>query len=196
MKKLVIIAALLLAACSFDPRETGAGFRFALEPVSVEGHNTQPQSLAVMMPTASPELDTRRIALRINHRWDYYAAARWPDFLAALVQDDFTKTLDDARLFKTVATVDSGLIGDKILKTDIRTFQADYTPGNAAPLIKIRMIVSLVGSLERQPLASFTLQAEQRANANSLTAIQAAFAVAFDDIQRQLVSKLEERGNK
>jgi ABC-type uncharacterized transport system auxiliary subunit len=193
MKKLFIIAALLLTACSFAPLETGSGFRFALEPVAVEGHTPQPESITVMMPTTSPELDTRRIALRINHRWDYYSAARWSDFLASLVQDNFTKTLDEAHLFKSVAPVDSGLVADKILKIEIRSFEAEYTDGNAAPLIKIRMSVSIVSRLERRPLASFTLKAEQRAAANSLTAIQAAFAAAFNDTQQQLVEKLEKK---
>jgi len=193
MRKLIVIAALLLAACSFEPRETGSGFRFALEPVTVDGHATQPETIAVMMPTTSPELDTRRIALRINQRWDYYAAARWPDFLGAMVQDDFTKTLDEAHLFKTVAPIDSGLIADKILKTEIRSFQAEYPANDAAPLIKIRMSVSVVSRSERKPLGSFTLKAEQRASANSLTAIQAAFAGAFNDTQRQLVEKLDKK---
>lgn len=191
MKKLLVIAALILSACSFEPRETGSGFRFALESVSVETHNPQPESIAVMMPSTSPELDTRRIALRINHRWDYYAAARWSDFLEELVQDNFTKTLDDSHLFKSVAAVDSGLTSDKILKTEIRSFQADYSSADAAPLIKINMSVNIVSRLERRPLASFTLKAEQRASANNLTAIQVAFSNAFDDVQKQLVDKLD-----
>jgi len=108
------------------------------------------------------------------------------------VQDNVTKTLEQAHLFKTVATADSGLTGDKILKTEIRAFQAEYTEGHAAPVIKIRMIVSLASRLERRPLASFTVGAEKKATGNSLSAIQSAFAAAFSETQQQLVMKLEE----
>ena len=183
----------LLTGCTFTPRDTGASFMFALQPVQIEQQAAQNDSHVVFMPTTSPELDTHRIALNRNSkRWDYYAGAKWSDFLPLLVQDNITKTLDEAHLFKRVTTSDSGLTGDKILKTEIRAFQAEYAAGRAAPVIKIRMTVSLLSRFERKPLASLAIKAAQPATGNSLTAIQAAFSTAFTEAQRQLVTQLAE----
>jgi cholesterol transport system auxiliary component len=191
---ILLVAALVLiplTACTFTPRDTGTAFMFALQPVEIAGQGAEKDNLIVFMPTTSPELDTHRIALnRGGKQWDYYAGARWADFLPLLVQDNITKTLEQAHLFKTVATGDSGLTGDKILKTEIRAFQAEYKGGSAAPVVKIRMIVRLVSRLERRPLASFVLEAEKKTSGDSLSAIQSAFAAAFNETQRQLVGKL------
>jgi len=195
MKKLSapLLLLALLTACTFAPRDTGSAFMFALQPAQTEQQKTGNDSLIVFSPTTSPELDTYRIALnREGRRWDYYAGAKWSDFLPLLVQDNITKTIDETHLFKTVATGDSGLTGDKILKTEIRAFQAEYAAGRDAPIVKIRLTISLVSRLERKPLTSFTIKAEQPAAANTLTAIHAAFANAFDQAQRQLVAKLAE----
>jgi len=195
MKKIYALLLLtLLAACSFTPRDTGSSFMFALQPVEVTGQGAAKDSLIVFAPTTAPELDTHRIALnKDGKRWDYYAGAKWSDFLPLLVQDNLTKTLEQSGLFKNVATSDSGLTGDKILKTEIRAFQAEYEAGSKAPVIKIRMNVSLVSRLERRPLASFTIKAERKATADTLPAIQSAFAAAFSEAQQQLVEKLEEK---
>ena len=181
----------LLAACTLTPRDTGAAFMFALNPVKISQPGPQKEVLLVSLPTTAPELDTYRIALkRDDRRWDYYEGARWPDFLPVVVQNDMTRTLVHAGLFKNVATDEAGLIGDMILKTEIIAFQAEYTAGSAAPVIKIRITASLVGRLEMKPLSSFTIDAEKKAAGNNLSAIQAAFAAAFNDVQRQLAGKL------
>jgi cholesterol transport system auxiliary component len=194
MKKICTLLLLtLLAACSFAPRDTGSSFMFALQPVEVPGQTAAKDGLIVFTPTTSPELDTHRIALNNNgKRWDYYAGARWSDFLPLLVQDNLTKTLEQSQLFKNVATGDSGLTGDKILKTEIRAFQAEYTAGRKTPVIKIRMVMSLMSRLGRRPLAYFPINAEKKAEADTLPAIQSAFALAFNDAQKQLVEKLEQ----
>ncbi len=181
----------LATACTLAPRDTGTAFMFALEPVKVTREGPAAETLVVAAPTSAPELDTYRIALKKdNQRWDYYASARWADFLPVVVQDDLTKTLSNTRLFKTVTTDESGLTGDRILKTEIQTFQAEYTTDSAAPVIRVHMTVRLVGRQESAPLASFTLDAERKASGNTLSAVQAAFAAAFSEAQRQLVEKL------
>ena len=193
MRKICAILLLgLLAACSFTPRDTGSSFMFALQPIEAAQQKPGAESLVVFMPTTSPELDTYRIALNGNGtRWDYYAGARWSDFLPLLVQDNITKSLAQAQIFKSVSTGDSGLTGDKILKTEIRAFQAEYKTGSTVPIVKISMVVSLVSRMERVPLSSFGVNVEKKASDNSLSAIQAAFASAFNAAQQQLIEKLE-----
>lgn len=192
MKRAAVFLLAFLSACSFAPQETGAGFMFALEPVSVGKQGAKTEALTVAIPATSPELDSARIALKLGQRWDYYAGARWSQFLPSLVQDRFVKTLDAAGLFKSVAGDETGLTGDKILKTDIRAFEADYAPGALAPVVKIRINASLVTRLERRPLAAFTFAAEERAAGKELADIQKAFARAFSRVEEQLVDKMAE----
>jgi ABC-type uncharacterized transport system auxiliary subunit len=192
-KSFVMTGALisLLAACSLGPRDTGKAFLFSLPAAKVTARGQAAGSLVVALPTTSPELDTFRIALiRPDGRWDYYAGTRWAEFLPMLVQDSLAETLGEARIFESVATDQTGLAGDKLLKTEIRLFQAEYTPHNEAPVAKVRIAVSLLTRLERTPLAFFTVNAEKRATGNRLADIQAAFAAAFSTAQQQMADKL------
>jgi len=187
----------LAAACTLAPRDTGKGFMFVLPPVKTTAHTPMGNTLTVNMPTTSPQLDTYRIALiRDKKSWDYYAHARWSEFLPSVVQDSLTKTLKDAKLFKTVATDESGISGDLILKTEIEGFHAEYDGENEPPMIKIRMIVSLIDRHSRGLLFSFDIKAQQKASGKSLSDIQAAFADAFGDAQRNLVSRLHQNPQK
>ncbi|MCE9507769.1 MAG: ABC-type transport auxiliary lipoprotein family protein [Alphaproteobacteria bacterium] len=198
MKKILALCAcfVLLASCALTtPKDTGRAFMFALPPVETAVHaKAGGGSLTVALPTAAPELDTYRIALnREGQRWDYYAGARWADFLPLMVQDSLTKTLSDAKLFRTAATDQSGSRGEKILNVDIRAFQAEYESKTLAPVIKISLMVALRKQGEGTPAASFDIHTEAKAAQDSLSAIQAAFAAAFAEAQKQLVSKLRRR---
>lgn len=185
-----LLSLLLLAACSFAPKDTGRAFMFALSAPSVTAHTPVNESLVVALPVAAPELDTYRIALtKDSGRWDYYAGARWSDFLPMLVQDSLTKTLEDARLFRSVNTDQTGVSGDYVLKAEIRTFQAAYEQGGA-PVIKVKIMVSVRKRLEGTMLASFPIQSEVKVSKDGLPEIQAAFAFAFKEAQRQLADKL------
>lgn len=191
MKRFVSSLLILLGACSFAPRDTGSGFMFALAPLTVVQPGLQKEALVVMSPTTAPELDTQRIALlKDGRRWDYYAGARWSDFMPSLVQDNLARTLENARLFKSVVTDEAGLEGDRLLKTEIRAFQAEYAPGASAPTVRIEMRLSLVTRLERRPVASFTVAAGRKAAGPRLTDIQAAFAAAFNEAERQVVAQM------
>ncbi|MBI3441435.1 MAG: membrane integrity-associated transporter subunit PqiC [Proteobacteria bacterium] len=194
MRKRLLTGCFLLSltACTFAPKDTGRAYMFALSPALMTRHAPVNTSLIVSLPTAAPELDTYRIALtRDSKQWDYYAGARWSDFLPLLVQDSLTKTLEEARLFKAVTTDQAGVDGDQTLKAEIRTFQAEYTPGYAEPTVKIRIVVSLSKRTEGTTSGPFEIRGETRAAKNKLPDIQAAFALAFNDAQKQLVYKLE-----
>lgn len=190
-KYAALLAAALLAACaSFTPLETGSGFLFALSPVNLVHPGPQKEALIVMTPTAAPELDTQRIALlRAGRKWDYYAGARWSSFLPLVVRDSLARSLENAHIFKTVATDETGIEGDKLLKTEIRDFEAVYEKGGA-PTIKIALRFSLVTRQDRRPLVSLDVAAAQKAASPRLTDIQSAFAAAFSAAQRQAVEKI------
>ncbi len=191
-----ILLAGLAAACTLGgpPLDTGKAFMFALRPVNVIHQGAQSESLVVALPTAAPELDTYRIALiRDDRQWDYYAGARWAEFLPLLVRDNLVRTLGNARHFKAVTSDEAGLEGEKILKTEIGAFHAMYAKGGNIPIIKIQMTATLLTRIERTPLASFSVSAEKKAAGNSLAAIQAAFALAFKEAQGQLLDKVSSK---
>lgn len=199
MRKWIVLCGLLsiaAAACSMiTPKDTGRSFMFALPPVETAAPGRPgSSSLTVALPTAAPELDTYRIALsRAGKRWDYYAGARWADFLPLMVQDSLTKTLSEAKLFKTTVTDQADGHSEKVLNIDIRAFQAEYAGKDGAPLIKIRLTARLRNQGEAKPATAFDISTEARAAEDSLPAIQTAFAKAFGEAQKQLVGKLRRR---
>ncbi len=184
-----------LAACAIAPRDTGSAFMFDLPAARMRAAPAPSgETLTVAMPQTAAELDTYRIALkRDNRRWDYYDGARWSDFLPVVVRDDLTTTLAMAHIFKGVATDSSGLAGDNILQTDIQAFHAEYATADAPPVVKVRIIAHMTGRLGGTEIPAFAAEARRKAADNTLSAIQAAFAAAFRDAERQIARKIIER---
>lgn len=198
MKKyLLILSLVLVCACSLTPRDTGSAFMFSLSAVKPAGYTPVEQRLTVMLPGAVSELDTFRIALtRDKGQRDYYAGARWAEFLPVLVRDSLTKTLEESGLFRAVTTDQTGLETDYILKLEIRSFQADYIPGQVAPVARIRMTASFLNRLDPAPIAVFDIKAERKAAGNRLSDIQRAFNTAFQVAELQLIDKLSKKITK
>ena len=178
-------------ACSFTPQDLGKGYMFALNPAEPVAVNQQGQSIAVALPSAAPELDTYRIALiKDNKRWDYYAGARWADFLPLLVQDTLIKTLAGAKGAGKVSDDQSGISTDRLLKIEIRSFQAEYSAGKPNPLIRLHLTAHLQNRIDDTPITNFEVKTEVAAKANRISEIQEAFAEGFKTAQKQLVAKL------
>lgn len=173
----------LTASCTLTPRNTGAAHMFILKPAEVSVAATAAKNLTVALPQTSSVLDTARVALTRNGKFqDYYADARWADFLPVLVRDNLAKTLS-----RTAVAGAAG--GHFILKTEIRVFQAEYAAGSLAPVIRIRMNARLV-SLEKGEVLSFTAEVTRKAEHDRLSDIQTAFAAAFNDVQKQIAAKV------
>lgn len=181
----------MIAACSFAPKDIGHAYMFSLSSPRVAAQKTAEKTLIVSLPVAAPELDTFRIALNKNDgRWDYYAGARWSDFLPLLVQDSLTKTLEGAKAFQVVTTDQSGVPGDVILKTDLRSFQALYKNSGMPPTIQVKMAISLRKRQGDAVIGSFVVHTKAKAEKDSLPEIQAAFSRAFNDAQKQTVNRM------
>ena len=182
---------LFVAACSLSPKDFGKAYMFALNPVDLEINRNIDETLVVALPVASIEIDSSRIALiKSGKKWDYYAGAKWSDFLPVLVQDRIVKSLEKAKLFKRATSDQSGILGDKVLKIEIRSFHAEYKRGIKAPVIKLAMIVSLKNRLDNMSIISFNISSEVQALENRKSSIQAAFSEAFNKTQEDLVYKL------
>ncbi|TAL39560.1 MAG: hypothetical protein EPN97_02560 [Alphaproteobacteria bacterium] len=186
--------ALFLAACALSPKDLGQAYMFSLSPAKTAAKIHTGSRLNVELPTAAPELDTHRISLvRDKSVRDYYAGARWADFLPVLAQDSLVKTLDGSGLFKAVASDQTGLAADMILKLEIRDFQAEYAKTGAAPVIRVGLAASLVTRPGGRILASFqTGSSVRQAASDSLPAIHAAFKSAFLGAQARIVEKLNQ----
>ncbi len=190
---LYIIAGIFLAsACSFAPKDTGKAYMFGLTVATVpHQQKVYEEKLTVAIPVAAPELDSYRIALvKADGRWDYYAGARWAEFLPVLVQETMMDSLETAGLFKSVTSDRFGVVGDYILKTEIREFQVEYQRASNVPLIKIELAFSLFKKLGTTPLAIYTVKAEAPATQNRLSAVQQAFAKAHISAQQKAVLQL------
>ena len=183
---------LLLASCALTPKDMGQAYMFSLSPAKTVEMSQTGTRLTVELPTTSPELDTHRIALiRGRGIRDYYAGARWADFLPVMAQDSIIKTLDGTGLFKAVVASQTGLAADMSLKLEIRDFQAEYSKDGAAPIVRVQLVASLVNRSDRNVISSFHagVSSSQAAN-DSLPAIHAAFNAAFLAAQKQIVIKL------
>lgn len=193
-KKTILLVLSVLAitvACTLAPKDVGKSFMFALNPADAGARKkTSGERIVVSLPTAAPELDTYRIALlKEGRQWDYYASARWAEFLPVMVQDNLAKTLERASLFKSVATDQEGDSGELVLKIDIQDFQAEYL-STAAPVVKIRLSVSLLRRADGTNVSSFEIKTEEKVLKDSLPAIQAGFSAAFKEAEKQIVSGL------
>jgi cholesterol transport system auxiliary component len=190
-KPLIFCIFLFLAGCSLPPRNTGTADMFALLPVmGAAPAKPAPGRLGVAFPVTSPELDTARIALRrADGDWDYYAGARWADFLPVMVQDNIVKSIENTRIFASV-TPDAGPSSDRVLKIEIRDFEADYRRAAAVPLVRVRLAFTLLDHRRTQALAHFEAESTARAARDSLPAAQAAFQKAFSEAEKQGISAL------
>ncbi len=196
---LVALAGLAAASCTLSPRDTGRAFIFALPSVPAAATHVaaSPDMLTVNLPNVAPELDTARIALvKADGRWDYYAGAKWPDFLPLVVQDNLTQSLAGAHLFRAVTSDQSGTRGEKVLSIAIRDFQAVYDATAKAPVIKVTLSLNLTRRADGETLAAFNASAQVPAEKDRLGSLQPAFATAFRDAQQQAIFKLKQAAQR
>jgi ABC-type uncharacterized transport system auxiliary subunit len=187
----MLLAGLGACALTPPPLDAGKAYMFALGQARVAKQTAVDAPLTVALPTTAPELDTYRIALTKNGKtWDYYAGAKWVEFLPVIVQNSLVEVLQQSGMFSAVAPDQSGLPGGWVLKTEIHDFQAEYDARHAAPLVRVRIAASLYHQMDRKITASFNVSAEKRAKSDSLPEIQASFQAAFNSAQQQLVSRL------
>ncbi|MBI1214985.1 MAG: hypothetical protein GC185_04095 [Alphaproteobacteria bacterium] len=195
-RTVLMVFALLavLAGCHLTPVDTGRSYMFALRPdfaPPAPASKAVAASLTVGLPVAPDALDTYRVALlRGGGVWDYYAGARWADFLTGMVQDSLVKSIETTQVFDNVASDAAGLTGGLILKPEIRAFNAEYGPGGDRPVIHVRIVATLMTGISRENIASIDASDDRRAADDSLPAIQAAFRKAYLAVEKKLVARL------
>ena len=107
-----------------------------------------------------------------------------------MVRDAVTQTLAHRKLAAQVSTDDVRATGPYRLQIAIEAFQAEYQQLGKAPTVRIHLQATLQDARRPSQPRSFDVIAQQRAAADQLPAIQAAFRSAFDTAQRDLMAQL------
>lgn len=194
MKRLLALGLLLLAGCSFTPRDVGYDNVFTLKPIGAQSHH--PNDLGVLMlnyPRAPVELQTYRVAIIRDGKLDYIAGARWNDFLPEIMRPALQETLKNSGAFSYVEPDDGGVLSAYVLNTLVNRFAVVYADAGKPPSVD----VSLTFNLQRtggEAVARFTAARRIAARANSKAAIAEAFQQAFSGVEHDLAARVADIG--
>jgi ABC-type uncharacterized transport system auxiliary subunit len=190
VKRLICVAVVLLAGCSFTPRDVGYDNVFTLKSLGDVAHRTN--DLGVLMvnyPTAPVELQTYRVAIVQGGKLDYIAGARWNDFLPEIMRPALEETLKASGAFSYVEPDDGTVRNAYALNTQINKFTVVYPAAAKLPVAD----VSVTFSLQRangEAAARFTSVRRIEARANSKAALADAFQQAFLGVEHDLAAKI------
>jgi cholesterol transport system auxiliary component len=144
--------------------------------------------LLVDVPLAPAGLDNSRIALsRSPVSIDYFADSEWTDRAPLLVQTAILQSFENSRAITAIDRESVGLRADFILKTEIRHFEAVYDSSNGPPEIWVAINVRLVNPASRDVVAQTSFERRQRAAANDVPSIVAAFDEALGSVMKEIV---------
>ncbi|HTW36862.1 MAG TPA: ABC-type transport auxiliary lipoprotein family protein [Rhizomicrobium sp.] len=150
----------------------------------VAGAQRPSWQIAVEQPEAPASLSTDRIAIRRGDEMDYFADSQWTDSAPKLLQNFFVEALEKNGV--TAATDVAGIHADYILQSELRTFEARYDHGDAAPTVVVDVTVKLMVVRTAEIAASRDFHLEQPASANSV----AAAVTAFDQAVAALLGRI------
>jgi cholesterol transport system auxiliary component len=135
--------------------------------------------LAVTQPTATPGLDTERIALlRDVRQLDFYAESQWGAALPAVTQALVVGTLQNQRLFRSVATEQARAASQYLLDLEVRDFQAEYRGIASPPTVRVTFHGTLIRIKDRKLLAVLPASVAVQAERNRMSDVVAAFESA------------------
>ena len=199
IKLLPCILAIALSACNTGEileSKTPEPQVYVLKPAQVGtaqvAYNHQ---LAVALPTATPGLDTDRIAvLRDGNHLDYYYGARWGNTAPVVIQAFVVSLLQSQQGFRNVVAESSRVDADYLLEISLQDFQAEYA-GAAAPMVHVTLVAELIDIKERSSSPLMRATASVSAKDNHLGAVVGAFQSALQqatmNLSEQLASTLK-----
>ncbi len=153
--------------------------------------------LVVDQPTAARGLDTVRIALHPDPtEIKYYAGARWTDRAPDMVQTLLLESFENTGKIVAVGRQTIGLRSDYDLVTDLREFQAEYTPGNDIPIVRVRLNVKIVKQPRQEIIASENFERTVEAKGPDVNDVVLAFDDALGKVLRRVVEWTLETANE
>jgi cholesterol transport system auxiliary component len=141
------------------------------------------RTLAISEPNASTMLDSNRIAVRPKpSTLQVYGGAVWSDTAPALVQAALVDALGESGRFRAVVRPTDSVGADRILRLDLRHFEAVYGDDAQLPTVVVELQATLVDQRRHGVLASRRFRAEQAAEREKLEQVVPAFESALGEI--------------
>ena len=185
-----IVIVLALAGCSGLFGGSAPAHLYRVTPKSTYPANLphRPVQILVDVPLAPAGLDTSRIALSHSAvSIDYFADSEWTDRAPLLVQTALVESFENSGTINAIDRESVGLRADFILKTEIRHFEAVYDSPNGPPDVWTAINVRLVNPSNRDIVAQSSFERRQRASANDVPSIIAAFDEALGGVVKDIV---------
>jgi cholesterol transport system auxiliary component len=144
--------------------------------------------LVVEEPLAAGGLDTARIALRPSlTELKYFAQSRWVERAPRMIQTLLVESFENTGKIVAVGRQAIGLRSDYNLKSELREFQAEYTPGRDAPMVRVRLNAKIIKQPRLAIIASRNFERVVQASDNSMEHIVLAFDTALGKVLRETV---------
>jgi|GEM_PF-1242062 len=195
MRKIAIFLILALSCCSFTaPRDVGNANRMTLHALANPVLPfTSKNGITLAYPDSESNLDTYRIAVqRADGRQDYFAGARWSDFLPQLVRSSVQETLFNTHAFSTVNNDETTSIQRYSLFITIQEMQAVYEKTASNPVISLIFYVRLTDNKTHKIVKEKAVKEKIVATTNDLTHIILAFDTAFANAQSEILGTMWE----
>lgn len=198
----VVALVMSLAACVSLPTENRPVDIYRLAPArlpagGMAARTPMPTSLTIEKPEVPVGFDSDRIALIIGRqRLDYYAGARWPGALPAVIQEDVVASLQNRYRFTELG--DRAAEGRAAYRLEIAVsdFEPVYTRGmDADPTLNVGVVLTLISRADGRVVSTFAKSKTRPLTANTLTAVTAGLGdmlqelilTGFDQLSRNLV---------
>jgi cholesterol transport system auxiliary component len=143
--------------------------------------------LTIEPPDAAQSLQTTRIALQRGQTMDFYANAQWTDAVPQLLQSLLVEAFETSGSIKGVAPESTGVRGDMVLETEIRSFQANYEDQTGAPDVVVTIVARLLTAGKRDVVGTFISSHDARATQNTVPSVVEAFDEATGQTLEEIV---------
>ncbi|HEY2035064.1 MAG TPA: ABC-type transport auxiliary lipoprotein family protein [Rhizomicrobium sp.] len=188
---LVIVSAVVLAACGslLGPTEAPPQI-YVLHPSfgPVANAPAVQWQFGVTEPVSPEVFDSKRITLTLGQTMDYYAGSAWGDLAPDLLQGLLVEAFEKSGKIKAVGRNSAGVRADILVTTEIRDFSAHYDVQNGIPTIVVDIVAKLITATHHDVIATYDARHEEKASANSVPAVVAAFNVATGAVLEDIVS--------
>lgn len=182
-----------VSACSglFESRQPAQRI-YWLEPLIVQQNAPTDGKLPslVVSVTAAPGLDTDRIlVLEADARLNYYASARWPDSIAAVLESLLRSTLESTGRYTRVTRGATSRSADLHLDLEVREVYTLTTDSDRAHTVRM-VLKGYLDCTDRE--RSIVIRADVGIQNNRLSDIVAAYQQALGKVSQQLVERTAE----
>lgn len=178
----VMMAALGGCALLGGSREPATIYAPSMVPAPDPAWPALDWQLSISRPEASRIVGTTRMAVRpVPGELQVYKGALWAKAPDEQLQDALLGEFEASGKLRAVARQGSGMAADHRLELDLRRFDADYG-GNAAPAATIEVGAMLLGTGNRDVIASRTFTRAVPASGTDPAQVSQAFGEALQAI--------------